>query len=125
MHCSIICLRSSCMHSQLCSGVSHYGFSHILHPSPPPNVGKTRFVYLDLGVVSKSAAAGRACSTNSYAPFFHTPVTPFQPIHHPPKPGIEKILDLEKISRGNGQFFSILSWRIKFSFLEMFSIVRI
>ena len=93
------------MHSQLCSGVSHYGFSHILHPSPPPNVGKTRFVYLDLGVVSKSAAAGRACSTNSYAPFFHTPVTPFQPIHHPPKPGIEKILDLEKISRGNGQFF--------------------
>ena len=42
-------------------------------PLPPSlrNAAKTRFVYLDLGVVSKSAAAGepRACSTNSYAPF--------------------------------------------------------
>ena len=39
--------------------------------------------------------------------------------------GIDEILDLEKISRGNGPFFSILSWRIEFSFLETFSNVKI
>ena len=39
--------------------------------------------------------------------------------------GIDEILDLEKISRGNGSFFSISSWRIEFSFLEMFSNVKI
>ena len=39
--------------------------------------------------------------------------------------GIDEILDLEKISRGNGPFFSISSWRIECSFLEMFSIVKI
>ena len=39
--------------------------------------------------------------------------------------GIDEILDLEKISRGNGPFFSISSWRIEFSFLEMFSNVKI
>ena len=37
------------------------------------------------------------------------------------RPGIDEILDLEKISRGNGPFFSISSWRI----LEMYSIVKI
>ena len=42
-----------------------------------------------------------------------------------PQPGIDEILDLEKISRGNGSFFSISSWRIEFSFLEMFSNVKI
>ena len=41
------------------------------------------------------------------------------------KTGIDEILDLEKISRGNGPFFSISSWRIEFSFLEMFSNVKI
>ena len=40
-------------------------------------------------------------------------------------PGIDEILDLEKISRGNGPFFSISSWRIEFSFLEMLSNVKI
>ena len=39
--------------------------------------------------------------------------------------GIDEILDLEKISRGNGPFFSISSWRIEFSFLEMLSNVKI
>ena len=39
--------------------------------------------------------------------------------------GIDEILDLEKISRGNGPFFSISSWRIECSFFEMFSIVKI
>ena len=39
--------------------------------------------------------------------------------------GIDEILDLEKISRGNGSFFSISSWRIECSFLEMVSIVKI
>ena len=38
---------------------------------------------------------------------------------------IDEILDLETISRGNGPFFSISSWRIECSFLEMFSIVKI
>ena len=33
--------------------------------------------------------------------------------HH----GIDEILDLEKILRGNGPFFAISGWRIKFSFL--------
>ena len=41
------------------------------------------------------------------------------------KTGIDEILDLEKISRGNGPFFSISSWRIEFSFLEMLSNVKI
>ena len=41
------------------------------------------------------------------------------------RPGIDEILDLEKISRGNGPFFSISSWRIEFSFLEMLSNVKI
>ena len=40
-------------------------------------------------------------------------------------PGIDEILDLEKISRRNGPFFSISSWRIEFSFLEMLSNVKI
>ena len=35
--------------------------------------------------------------------------------HH----GIDEILDLEKILRGNGPFFAISSWRIKFSFLDV------
>ena len=39
--------------------------------------------------------------------------------------GIDEILDLEKISRGNGSFFSISSWRIEFLFLEMLSNVKI
>ena len=39
--------------------------------------------------------------------------------------GIDEILDLEKISRGNDPFFSISSWRIEFSFLEMLSNVKI
>ena len=42
-----------------------------------------------------------------------------------PLAGIDEILDLEKIARGNGPFFSISSWRIEFSFLEMLSNVKI
>ena len=40
-------------------------------------------------------------------------------------PGIDEILNLEKISRGNGSFFSISSWTIELSFLEMLSNVKI
>ena len=39
--------------------------------------------------------------------------------------GIGEIFNLEKISKGNGPFFSILSWRIEYSSLELFSIVKI
>ena len=47
--------------AHLCFAVLYpisFGFSHILHPPPPSlaNAAETRFVYLDLGVVSKSAA---------------------------------------------------------------------
>ena len=51
------------------------------------------------------------------SPYFKTLVKKFA--------GIDEILDLEKISRGNGPFFSISSWRIEFSFLEMLSNVKI
>ena len=65
---------------QLCSAVSHYGFSHILHPSLPPS--ETRFVYLDLGVVSKSAAAGARAQPALMHLLFHT----HQSQHtHPPQ----------------------------------------